>query len=648
MTRVLVSHPCRDRHGSPIAACLDSHMSSSLPPPDDPRYRPPEPPWREFARAPLVPVALAATLGLIVDRYAGASSFAALSVGFAALVAWLVGRSRPSAPMWLAIAAAGLAAAHHHNHLHSFEPNDIGYMAPDVPTLVRIRGTLDEEPMRYRPPKPNPLVTEPKGETTATVLAVSAVETRDGWAPVSGRARLTVEGQLDGLHHGDVLEVSGRLSKPSSAANPGERDFRAHLLDQRITATVRVEMSAGVTRLEEGWRGTLFGWLGVVRGWGTRSLQESLPPDESGLAAALLLGDTAALDRDGWDAYVRTGVVHVLAISGQHLVVLAAFVWLILLIFDVRRRHGAWLVIAVMIGYTLLTGARPSAVRATVMVCCVCLAIVLRRPVMAANIFALSWLVVLILNPSDPFTAGCQLSFLSVFFLVWGAGRWLAPRPLTPVEQLIEESRTTTVKLLRGLWRIVWVAFAISAILGSANAPLILAWQNLVSPVGILLGPPLVLLTSIALVAGFLLLLVSPLTGWLGWPFAKLTEGSLAGCELLVHAVEQIPGSWIYSPAPAMWWLVGFYLIVAGSVLLGPPWSRRCLLALAVWVFAGLAISGQPRTSDECRFTFLSIGHGCCVQKETVLSNTTSSVECWKWSSFNETASVLIPSVLDP
>ncbi len=591
---------------------------SSLPPPDDPRTSPPESSWREFARAPLVPIALAATLGLIVDRYAEVSSFAALTVGLAGLVAWLVGRSRPSAPVWLAIAAVGLAAAHHHNHLHSFESNDIGRFAPDAPTPVRVRGTLDEEPVRYRPPKPNPLVTEQKGETTSTVLMISAIEGRDGWVPVSGRVRMTVEGQLEGLHHGDVLEVTGRLSKPSVASNPGERDFRAYLLDQRITATLRVEKSsASVTRLDEGWRASLFGWLGVVRGWGTRSLQESLSPDESGLAAALLLGDTAALDRDGWDAYVRTGVVHVLAISGQHLVVLAAFVWLILKLFDVRRRHGAWVVIVVMIGYTLLTGARPSAVRAAVMVCAVCVAIVLRRPVIAANIFALSWLVVLILNPTDPFTAGCQLSFLSVFVLVWGAGLWLAPRPLTPVEQLLDESRGATAKVLRALLRIVWVAFAISGILGVANAPLILAWQNLVSPVGILLGPPLVLLTSIALVAGFVLLLASPFGLWLGWPFARITEWSLAGCEVLVHAVEQLPGGWIYAPAPPMWWLVGFYLGIAGLVLLPAPWSRRCLLLLVVWVFVGLAISGQPRTSDECRFTFLSIGHGCCVVIET-------------------------------
>ncbi|MFO0825086.1 MAG: ComEC/Rec2 family competence protein [Gemmataceae bacterium] len=270
-------------------------MSSTVPPPDAEERKPSEPAWREFARAPLVPVALAATLGLIVDRYGDLSAFTELALGFAALVAWVISWKRPSAPLWLAVAAAGLAAAHHHHHRHSFETDDIGTFAPEVPTPARTRGILAEEPIRYRPPKPDPLVTEQKSETTSTVLAVTAWESRDGWVPASGRLRLTVEGQLDGFHHGDFLEVTGRLAKPSRPANPGERDFRSHLLDDRITATLRVERSAtSVTRLQEGWRSSLFGWLGVVRGSGTRSLQESIAPEESGLAAALLLGDTAA------------------------------------------------------------------------------------------------------------------------------------------------------------------------------------------------------------------------------------------------------------------------------------------------------------------------------------------------------------------
>jgi competence protein ComEC len=250
-------------------------------------------------------------------------------------------------------------------------------------------------------------------------------------------------------------------------------------------------------------------------------------------------------------------------------------------------------------------------------VCIVCGGIILRRRTNPANSFALAWIVVIIANPTDVFTIGCQLSFLCVFILIWGASRWLAPRPLTPVEQLIEESRTFTRKTIRSIWRLVWMAFAVSLILGALNAPMVLAWQNLVSPLGVILGPPLVFLTSIALLSGFLLLLVSPLSTWLAWLPARITEWTLAGCEVLTHAAEQIPGGWVYGPAPSPLWLIGFYALVAGMVLLPSPWPRRCLAALVVWVLLGLLVSFRPHTTDEARFTFLAVGHGGCVVIET-------------------------------
>ena len=592
-------------------------MSSSPPPaPSDP---PPEPAWKEFARAPLVPVAVAATAGLVADRYGGFGFGAEVLVAAAGVVAWLVQlvRREPAA-VWLWVAAGGVAAAHHHDHRNRFGPDDIGHVATDQPVPVKLRGTLAEEPVRFPPPKPDPLRALPRTETTTTVLAVTQRHGAGGWESASGRVRLTVEGRLDGLHHGDAVEVVGRLSMPATPGNPGEFDSASRLRDQRVTAEVRTKRSAdGVTRLEEGGRASVWGWLAAARGWGGRVLAEHLPADEAGLAAALLLGDTAALDRDGWDAYVRTGVVHVLAISGQHLVVLAGFVWVMFRVAGVRRRNGAWVVLGVMVGYALLTGGRPSAVRAAVMVCVVCLGLVLRRRACRANAFALAWLVVVGVNPADPFTAGCQLSFLSVFCLVWGLGPWLAPRPLTPLEQLVEESRSPAEKAIRWAVRVVVGAFAVSLVLGTVNAPLILAWQNIATPVGVVLTPPLVLLTSVALVAGFLLLLVAPV-GWVAaWPCARVTEYSLAGCEWLVRLAERLPGGWVYAPAPAAWWLVGFYGGVAGVVLLAGRWRRRCLAGLAIWTVGGLLLSFDRPTGDELRVTFLAVGHGGCVVLET-------------------------------
>ena len=108
--------------------------------------------------------------------------------------------------------------------------------------------------------------------------------------------------------------------------------------------------------------------------------------------------------------------------------------------FGVRRRRGAWLVALVLLGYALLTGGRPPAMRAAVMVCAACLGLVLRRPVLAANSFALAWLVVAAVNPTDLFTAGCQLpSWRSPSST--GARAAGSPPGLDPLERLVKENR---------------------------------------------------------------------------------------------------------------------------------------------------------------------------------------------------------------
>lgn len=581
-------------------------MSSPAPP------SPSEPPWREFARAPLVPVALAASAGLVAERYIGVPLPAALVVCAVSLAGWFATRRTPGVAFgWLLVCCAALAAGYHHWHRNVFDSDDVSTLVKEEPVAVTLRGTLADEPERYRPPRFDPLLTVQRVVTSSCVLEVREVRTGAAAERASGQVRLVAEGRLDDLHCGDEVEVTGRLWKPDGPRNPGERDRADLLRDKRIGAELRVKRGAdAVVRLEEGWRASLFGWLAAARGWGARALAREVP-DESGLATALLLGDGTALERDEWDQFVRTGVLHVLAISGQHLVILGWFAWLFVRVCGLRRRYAAWAVAGLLIGYALLTGARPSAVRAAVMVAVTCGALVLRRPVFPANALALAWLVVVAANPTDPFTVGCQLSFLSVFVLLWGAVRWLAPRELTPIEQLIEEARGPLERFARWLFGIVWRAFAISAILSAVNLPLVLAWQNVAAPIGIVLGPPLVVLTSIALVAGFLLLFVAPVAWFLAWPLARLTEWSLAACEWLVRLGDRVPGGHFYAPAPPQWWLVGFYALVAACVLLDGPRAKKALAVLSVWLVFGLALGG-PRESDEMRATVLAVGHGTC------------------------------------
>ncbi|MCS6864617.1 MAG: ComEC/Rec2 family competence protein [Gemmataceae bacterium] len=574
-----------------------------------------EPLGRSLAHAPLVPVALAATVGLLVDRYCGVPQEGGVLAAVAAFVGWF--RTRMTKPAvacaWLLLGIVATAALYHGIYRQRFAPDDISYWAQERPQPIRLRGRLAEEPERFRPPRFDPLLTVSREAISAGVIDVSEVEAAGGWQAARGRVQVWVPGRWDDVHCGDAVEIVGQLVPLEGPLNPGQRDHRAELQDRRIHAEVRVRRGAdAIVRLDEKWHASLFGWLATVRGWGRRVLERTLP-DESGLAAALLLGDSTALDRDEWEVFLRTGVIHVLAISGQHLVILGAFLWLVLRLGGVRRQYAAAVVAGFLLAYALLTGARPSAVRAAVMVVVASGGLMLRRPVHPANTFACAALVVLLWNPTDLFTPGFQLSFLSVFVLIWGVGPWLAPRPPTPAEQLIEETRSLAAKTVRTIGRAAGQLLATCTLLTAVNTPLVLAWQNVVSPVAVLLGPPLVVLTAAALVTGFVLLMVAPWSAAIAWPFARLTEASLAACTWLVEHGEQLPFSHFYAPAPPWGWLVGFYLGILGVIVFNQPQRRKILIALLVWTIIGLVVAIPPRPSDEARVAFLAIGHGGCV-----------------------------------
>ncbi|MFO0807660.1 MAG: ComEC/Rec2 family competence protein [Gemmataceae bacterium] len=574
-------------------------------------------PWH----APLVPVALAVTAGILIDRAfhpAVGTAFAALGIG---LVGWAAGfrRSTVAGLPFLMLALAAVGALHHRQYRTGFAADDLGRVATEEPQLVRLRGRLADEPDRPNPPTADALRSVPHATPTHAPFEATALFTHDDWRPASGLLRLAVAGPLDGLHAGDELEVVGWLSLPPEPSNPGEWDAADHWLDRRVTAVLSVRKTAdAVVRLAPG--GWSFGaMLSSVRGWGRRTLDTALPPEQAGVAAALLLGDGSAMTPDDWDRYVRTGVLHALAISGQHLVVLAAFLGLLLRLTGVRPRRTAIVVALVLVAYALMTGGRPPAMRAAVQVAVVCGGLVLRRPVMPANALALAWLVVLLLQPTDVADAGCQMSFLCVVVLTWGTARWFAPREPDPLDALIEESRPAWLRLVRKFGHALAVSYGITLALGLVILPLAAARYHLVSFAGLVIGPPVVLCTSVALVAGFLLLATAAVMPPLVPPFAWATTWAVRACEWCVNLGDRLPHSHAYVGDVPVWWLaIAYPALIAGLML--PSWRDRWRwLALGglAWIVVGLAATLHRPASDELRLTFLAVGHGGCTVIET-------------------------------
>ncbi len=436
--------------------------------------------------------------------------------------------------------------------------------------------------------KNDPLRTLTAGLSAASVLEVSFLADARGERAVTGQARLIVTGEprageqelLSDIHPGDEVEIRGRLVPLAQRANPGEFDTARYWADRGVRAMLQVHQGdPAVRKLRTGWTTSPGGWLAVVRAWGHRTLDEYLPDRVTrGVARALLLGEGAPMTANDWAKYVRTGVVHVLAISGQHLVVVGMFLWWFMRLLGVRQRRAAVFVALVLLGYAVLTGGRPPAMRAGVGACVLCGGLILRRPIQPANLMALGWLIVALINPADIYDTGCQLSFLSVAVLCWGAGWILRRREEDPLDTFIVRTRPIWERTLRGLAWMIVEGYLLCLIVWLSITPLAAYHTGMVAPAGLLLGPPLTLLASLALYAGFALLWFAPwfppgaaLAGWFLWV-------SLALCEWLVDRTEAWPVHQYVGKVP-LWWAIVLYVLLLG-VLTQPAlrqrWRWRC------------------------------------------------------------------------
>jgi competence protein ComEC len=486
----------------------------------------------QAANAPVLWIALAATLGVVFDRCQPVPTPFALAVAGASLVAWLITRkSLRQAVAFLLTTVAALGIAYHHSRLYDVAANDVSRFATAAGTPAHIRGRLAVPALRV-PGSDDPLLTIPRLDASKLIVDVDEWIGAGAAAPARGRVVAYVVGSVSNVYVGDEIELHGRLAAPRGASNPGEFDSSHELRDQGVGAILSVPPTAEAVRLvAHRWPSSVGGWLGRLHAACKATLDEHLSA-EPGLAAALLLGDGSGLSRPEWDKFLKSGVVHALAISGQHLVVLAAFLTFLRRSAFLRLAPSMIGIAAILLGYALLTGGRPPAMRAAWMIMIFSLGMIVRRPARPANTLALAWLGVILANPADIFQLGCQLSFLAVALIQWAVPPLLGRTGEADVfaPSLCEQNAVARLWLTpwdvlgrRSLCDILRETYLANAIIWLGITPLVAARFHVVSPIALLIGPPVVLATSLALASGFMLLLTAPMIGSLASPFAWMT-----------------------------------------------------------------------------------------------------------------------------
>jgi competence protein ComEC len=571
---------------------------------------------------PLVPVATALAGGVVLDRHFAMGVLAWLWLAAGCLLFWgalilVWHRSQgcgavASAVLLLAVVALG--GAWHHVYWNVYPVDDIGNWCDRRGRPAGLRGVLSNEPLVVQAGRRDPLRVMPERARTLCQLRVQRVKQGVSWRPASGLAQLVVEGEFKTGQAGQAVEVLGEIIAPPHAMNPGEFDYANYLRGRRIRAVIHCdEPEAVIVRDQELSTGRTR-WLERLAGSCERRLMNRLPAGRSEIAVALLLGRYELLEDEVTERYLRTGTMHILAISGQHLAILAGFLWLVLRFTPIPRKWGAVILSLTVVSYAILTGARPPVLRAAVLVCVLVGAIVLDARSRRANPLALAMLIVLALNPSDLFDRGLQLSFLAVGALSWIVGpvwHWFEREP-DPLEPLLDEIRPWWMRVARSFVRVVVFAFVMSGVVWLANVPLVASRFHLFSPIVVPLTVVLTPPATVALIAGLGLLVVDPWVPGAGTVMAQLCGIGIATMDWCVEVGAQLPYGSCYLPGPPDWWLSGFYIGILCVLLFRPQGATRWrwAAAAALWLTLGLAVPAFRPRLDHLQCQILSVGNG--------------------------------------
>jgi competence protein ComEC len=600
---------------------------------------------------PIVAVAVAVAAGCWLGTTLGNwPAFTALHsgglIGLAAVLvvgALLVQLRRPlrqtSLP-WLLVLAGITAATAGWGWCQArlFPADELAWSLNEQPQPVAVEGWVLQGPRR-RPTAGDSLRGGPDHETCQWQLKLTAARHHDQWLPVAGQARVFVDGPCRLLLAGSRVRLFGRGLRPGPALNPGEFDFSKQAQQSRVLSLIRVRDWSCVTLVQPpAWwsPGALVDRLRVAA---ADRLESAVPAVQRPLVAALLLGRRESLPRMVVDRFAATGTIHILAISGLHVGLLAATLLGVLRALSVSRRP-AWAIVALGITlYAAVVGGEVPVVRATILIWTACLAIWVERRPGGLRPLAVAAVGILLYAPASVASVGPQLSFLATAVLLTVSPWLVVRRSEDPLERLIESTRPAWQRRpRRWVGQIARLALAGLAV-WLASAPLVAANFHRLAPAAVAINLVVSPLVSLVLSAGLACLLVGGLVPPLGWLAGAICGQAAALLETVVTAAADRSGGSLFMVGPPSWWTAGWYLLLAGLLLSwheageGLPrlagasplavrrgdrqtaFSGRCgrfAGAAGCWLMIGLVVMSLPPVAGgSTRVVCAAMGHGC-------------------------------------
>src|ERR1051325_10009057 len=289
---------------------------------------------------------------------------------------------------------------------------------------------------------------------------------------------------------GDELKLSGTAEPIAAPRNPGELDMRAYLARHDVRRMLFVRYPEDGTLIGRGGGNWILRATQASRAWIQNALCRGLDdaPEVKSFITGIVLGIRHESPEDIEEPFQQTGTIHLFAVAGLHVGIVAALLWVLATIAGLPRKRAAAFIIPSLFFYAAVTGLHIPALGAAVMVSILVGSYFFERQAFLPNTLAAAAFFILCFNTNELLSPGFQLSFAVVGAIVLFADplftvfqRRVAPDPFIP-QSLVRGPRRAMHSMFEWLCRGASVSLA--AWIGSL--PLILWYFHLVTPISLL------------------------------------------------------------------------------------------------------------------------------------------------------------------
>jgi competence protein ComEC len=489
-------------------------------------------------RQPFVGLALMAAIGIIIADVFPLAGTALIAVTIILAICILIVACRSTLLGTYVIVGSGFFL------LHNLETtNTEGQQLADElggrPRVVTATGDVITEPK-----------VTPSGFATF-LLKLKSIEFESRTQPTRAVWQVRWKGAPE---FGDELKLFGIAEVIAPPRNPGEFDMRSYLARHDVRRMLFVRYPEEGILIRHGGGNPILRLAQKSRAWMQNAICRGLEnaPEVQNFLSGIVLGLRHQTPEDIEEPFQQTGTIHLFAVAGLHVGIVAALLWMLAMVARLSRKWAAAFIIPSLFFYAAITGLHVPSVRAAVMASILVGGLFFERKVFVLNSLAAAAFFLLCWNTNELFSAGFQLSFVVVGAIILFADpfaeflqRWIAPDPFLPRS------------LLRGPQRRMYATFewlcrgtgvSLAAWLGSL--PLVLWYFYIVTPISLVANLIVVPIAFFILAIALLSLLSTPLLPGLAvifnnanWLLVQLVMG-------IVQFFAHVPGGHFYIEHP--------------------------------------------------------------------------------------------------